>query len=73
MTLVQYDDMIQTVPLDTTNHSFHASILPRALRRRQDLFDTHALDALAKLTPVNTILNPTVGTTRKSIDTMSFA
>ena len=55
MTLVQYNDTIQTVPPDATDHSFHVSVLPRAPRRRQDLCDTHALDALTKTPPINTI------------------
>ncbi len=35
MTLVQYDDMIQTVTPDATDHSFHVSILPRAPLRNE--------------------------------------
>ncbi len=58
MSLVQYDDMVQAIPPDATEHSFHKGILPRAAWCSEYLFDSHALDALPKLARVNTIAIP---------------
>ena len=33
MTIVQYNDMIQTISPDAANDAFHKSILPRTSRR----------------------------------------
>ncbi|MFT4584352.1 MAG: hypothetical protein ACI915_004465 [Gammaproteobacteria bacterium] len=41
-----------------TDHSFHKGILPRAAWCSEYLFDSHVLDALPKLVPVNTIAIP---------------
>jgi hypothetical protein len=40
MMLVQYDDMIQTVPPDAANLTLHDGILPRTSRCSEHLFDT---------------------------------
>ena len=58
MTLVQYNNMVQTISPDAADHSFNVSSLPRASRSRQDLFDTHAADAFPKLAPINSIAIP---------------
>ncbi|MDA0823554.1 MAG: hypothetical protein O3C28_14190 [Proteobacteria bacterium] len=56
--LVQYDDVIQAVASDAADHSFHLSILPRAPRSRQDLFEIHAFDTFAELAPIDIIAIP---------------
>ena len=58
MTIVQYHDMIQTIPPDTANHAFHKSSLPQTSLRGEHPFDTHALDVLLELSPVDTISVP---------------
>ena len=45
MTLVQYDDMIQTIPPDAAYQTFHKRILPRTSWRSQDFFDAHVFDS----------------------------
>ena len=58
MSLVQYDDVIQAVPSDASDHSFHKRVLPRAARCCEYLFDPHASDAPPKLVAVNSIAIP---------------
>ena len=58
MTIVQYDNMIQTISPDAANHTFHKSILPWASRCSEHLFDAHAFDTLLELVPVDSIAIP---------------
>ena len=58
MTLVQYDDMIQTISPNAANHSFHEGILPRTPRRSQHFFDAHAFDSPLELGSVDAIPIP---------------
>ena len=58
MKIVQHDNMIQAISPDATNHSFNKCILPRASRRSEHLFNTHALDALLELAPIDSIPVP---------------
>ena len=58
MTIVQHDNMIQTISPDAANHAFDKCILPRTSRRSKHLFNTHALDAFLELASINSISIP---------------
>jgi hypothetical protein len=44
VSLIEHDDVIQTVPAYVTDNAFDKWILPRRARRRKHLLDTQALD-----------------------------
>ena len=45
MGFAEDDDMVQTLSPYTAVESFRIRLLPRAMRRREDLLDAHVLDA----------------------------
>jgi hypothetical protein len=58
MTIVQYDGMIQAISPYAANYAFHKSILPRASRCSEHLFDTHVLNSSLESVPIDTISIP---------------
>jgi hypothetical protein len=44
VSLIEYDDEIQTIPKNRADHSFDESILPMRAARCNHLLDTQALD-----------------------------
>jgi hypothetical protein len=46
--LAENDDMVQALAPDRADQSLREGVLPRAVRRRQDFTDGHALEALAE-------------------------
>ena len=53
MPLAENDDMVQTLAPDRTDQALHERILARAVRRREDVVDPHALHAVAKLLAIH--------------------
>ena len=49
------DDVIQTLAPDGADEALGEGVLPRAVRRRQDFTDTHALQALAEHVTVDRV------------------
>ena len=49
------EDMIQTLPPDRADEPLCEGILPRAVRRREDFIDSHALHSVAKLLAVDLV------------------
>ena len=47
------DDVIQTLTPDGADEALREGVLPRAVRRRQDFTDAHALQALPEHVPVD--------------------
>mgnify|MGYP000293653100 CR=1 FL=1 len=48
VSLIEHDDVIQTVPTNGTYHAFGEWILPRRAGRCYDLLNTQALDPLGR-------------------------
>ena len=44
VSLIEHDDVVQTIPANGTNHAFHEWILPRRTRRCKHILDSQALD-----------------------------
>src|SRR5882724_6168520 len=55
MAFTQNEDMVQTLPPDRADEPLHEGILPRAVGRREDFADPHALDASPKRLPVDAV------------------
>ena len=55
MTLVQGDNMIETVASQCANEPFDKRILPRTSRRAEDFLDAHRVNPLAKLPTVDRV------------------
>ena len=55
MSLVQHDDMIQTLPASRADQPLHERILPRRPRRRDDFLDAHANQRAAKFLAVDAV------------------
>src|SRR5215475_2182280 len=49
VSLVEDEHVIQTLAPDRAGEPFREGVLPRALRRREDLLDAQALDVVPKL------------------------
>ena len=49
------DDVIQTLAPDRADEALREGVLPRAVRRRQDFTDAHALEALPEHVPVDRV------------------
>ena len=49
------DDVIQTLTPDGADEALREGVLPRAVRRRQDFTDAHALEALPEHVPVDRV------------------
>jgi len=55
MAFTQNEDMVQTLPPDRADEPLREGILPRAVGRREDFADPHALDASPKRLPVDAV------------------
>src|SRR2546426_135455 len=55
MAFTQNEDMVQTLPPDRADEPLREGILPRAVGRREDFADPHALDASSKRLPVDAV------------------
>ncbi len=55
MAFAQDDHMIETLSTNRAAKAFRIRILPGRLRRRNNLFDTHALDSPSELLAVDAI------------------
>src|SRR2546427_3236340 len=55
MAFTQNEDMVQTLPPDRADEPLREGILPRAVGRREDFADPHALNASPKRRPVDAI------------------
>src|SRR5919106_1232030 len=53
--LAQDKHVIQALTPDRADEPLHERVLPRALRRRENLLDAHALHAVPKWLPVNAV------------------
>src|SRR5207244_13027425 len=51
----QNEDMVQTLPPDRADEPLREGILPRAVGRREDFADPHALNASPKRRPVDAV------------------
>jgi hypothetical protein len=49
------DDMVQTLAPDRADEPLHERVLPRAVRRRENLLDSHALHAMPKSLTVDAV------------------
>ena len=58
MTIIQHNNMIQTISPDAADDAFHKCILPRASRRGEYLFDIHAFYAFLELASIDSISVP---------------
>jgi hypothetical protein len=52
---IEYEDVVQALPADGTDHAFHVCVLPRRSWRTEDLFDVHDFNLLAELVSVDPI------------------
>jgi len=68
MAFVQHSDVVQAVTTDAANHAFHISVLPRAARRPEHLFDTQAFHSLLQLASVNLLAIDSCGSAIKDTD-----
>jgi hypothetical protein len=55
MALAQDENVVKTLTADRADKAFRERILPRAVRRREDLLDRHALHALPKWLTVDLV------------------
>jgi len=55
MVFAKHDYVIQTLPADRTEQSFHERILPRAPRHRNHFLDLHSHDSQPKVFAVNLV------------------
>src|SRR2546428_9616099 len=55
MAFTQNEDMVQTLPPDRADEPLREGILPRAVGRREDFADPHALDASSKRLAVDAV------------------
>src|SRR2546426_8797340 len=55
VSFAQDDDMIETLAADRADEPLREGILPRAVRRREDFLDPHAVHSAAKLLAVDLV------------------
>jgi hypothetical protein len=55
MPLVEDDDMVQAVGSHRADEPLGERVLPRAVRRREDFLDAHALHSVPKLLAVDLV------------------
>src|SRR5262245_45040551 len=55
VSFAQHEDVIQALAPDRTDQAFGERILPGAARRRENFFDLHALNAVAKLRAIDLV------------------
>jgi hypothetical protein len=55
VSLVEYDDVFQTLSADGSNETFTIRILPGGLRRANDFLDSHVSDAMLKHVAIDSI------------------
>src|SRR5260370_29091881 len=55
---VEYDDVVQALAANRSDHPFHISTLPWRARRGQHLFDPHGVDLMREVMPKDPIAIP---------------